>query len=268
MKHSIYRYLLVTIPVCLAAFVLLVPVSFAQDSTSLLDDTNILELHMTDASITDQISSSVGNQITLSAKDGFHLWVVTLEGISPCDCTFVFRSDEFSAVWAEDSSTSSPDYRIRFSAAVKSFDWSIPADNSIIVSYLYLSSDTPVNIQVTFILPDSVDHFNVRYPMTAIDTSVSPSEAEPLPSYSEVVATYPPGTHLCATDATLEDVTSDGSWFLNGSVAYENSQQQIQCFGTKIYVNTSVYIAGVHYEPGVFLTVDKDKGWIQVSGWD
>lgn len=88
------------------------------------------------------------------------------------------------------------------------------------------------------------------------------------PSYSQVVATYPAGTSLCETDATIEAVGADGSWLLNGRIAFENSRQQIRCFGTKIRVNTPVDIDGVHYESGSFLTVNKDLEWVQVSAWD
>lgn len=99
----------------------------------------------------------------------------------------------------------------------------------------------------------------------------TPNPKANLPSYSEIIKTYPAGVELCTTEALLEGIGGNGSWLLNGDIQVKDNQMQVKCFGTKITVNVEggdVIIDGVIYSKGALLTVDKDLNWIEVSSWD
>jgi hypothetical protein len=92
-----------------------------------------------------------------------------------------------------------------------------------------------------------------------------------LPTYSEIVDTYPAGIELCETEASLDGIAGNGSWLLNGEIQIKDNQMQVKCYGTKITVNVEggdVIIDGVMYSKGALLTVDKDLNWIEVSSWE
>ena len=72
----------------------------------------------------------------------------------------------------------------------------------------------------------------------------------------------------CKTEATLESVTANGTWLLNGSTEFRDNKMLVRYYGTKITVGIRVEIDGKTYEPGTKLTVEKDLNWIQVSSWD
>jgi FKBP-type peptidyl-prolyl cis-trans isomerase len=92
--------------------------------------------------------------------------------------------------------------------------------------------------------------------------------AKPLPTYEEVVSTYPDGVPLCRTDTEIvggddQQLSLDGGYIaLN-----EDGVQRYQCYGTKLTVRKKVTLKGKIYRPGARLTVDKDLYWIEVSGW-
>ena len=110
-----------------------------------------------------------------------------------------------------------------------------------------------------------------------------------LPTYSEIVSTYPPGVKFSCTDAevsyiTSDGITLDGIWvFASGLICDGKSQIKVdpggtypisetqtalwKSYGVKITVMDTVTINGKVYQPGSLLTVDKDLNWIQVSSW-
>jgi FKBP-type peptidyl-prolyl cis-trans isomerase len=90
----------------------------------------------------------------------------------------------------------------------------------------------------------------------------------PLPTYEEVVSSYPDGVPLCPTDADIVGGDDQGLLLDGGHVAVnEDGVQRYQCFGTKLTVRKKVMLKGKTYGPGAKLTVDKDLYWIEVSGW-
>ena len=96
-----------------------------------------------------------------------------------------------------------------------------------------------------------------------------PTNTPVLPTYSEVLGTYPMGTALCATNAEITAAYSDGSVDLSGQVSYSDAGgMQYKCYGTKITVNVTATLDGTTYQPGALLTVDKKLNWIQVSSWN
>jgi hypothetical protein len=88
-----------------------------------------------------------------------------------------------------------------------------------------------------------------------------------MPTYSEVLATYPAGTELCVTDAQLT-AHPDGSVELSGTIWFSYGKFVYQCYGTKVTIRDRSTLDGKIYEPGTKLTVDKDLNWIEVSSWE
>ncbi len=92
--------------------------------------------------------------------------------------------------------------------------------------------------------------------------------AKPLPTYEEVVNTYPDGVPLCPTEADVVGGDDQRLSLEGDSIAVnEDGEPRYQCFGTKLTVRKKVTLKGKPYKPGTKLTVDKDLYWIEVSGW-
>jgi peptidylprolyl isomerase len=90
----------------------------------------------------------------------------------------------------------------------------------------------------------------------------------PLPSYEEIVASYPDAVPLCPTDSEIVGGNDQGLSLEGGHIAVnEDGVQRYQCYGTKLTVRKKVTLKGKTYRPGARLTVDKDLYWIEVSGW-
>jgi hypothetical protein len=101
----------------------------------------------------------------------------------------------------------------------------------------------------------------------------TPAEAV-LPTYSQVVATYPLGTTACDFEATAHSATentfeSTGLALTptGGSMPIVNNRAQIPCYGIKITIDAASTINGKTYETGAKLTVDSKNNWTQVSSW-
>ena len=110
-----------------------------------------------------------------------------------------------------------------------------------------------------------------------------------LPTYTEIIRTYPPGVKLSCTDAevsyiTSDGITPDGIWvFASGLICTDTSQIKVdpggtyligetqtaswKSYGVKVTVMDPVTINSEIYQPGSLLTVDNDLNWIQVSSW-
>jgi peptidylprolyl isomerase len=100
----------------------------------------------------------------------------------------------------------------------------------------------------------------------------SPAKKErgkPLPSYEEVVKTYPDGVPLCETEADIVGGNDQKLSLGDGYVpANDDGEPRYQCYGTKLTVRKKVTLKGKTYPPETKLTVDKDLYWIEVSGWE
>jgi hypothetical protein len=88
-----------------------------------------------------------------------------------------------------------------------------------------------------------------------------------MPTYSQVLSTYPASADLCQTDADITGGGDDGL-MLSGTISMRNDGFVYQCHGTKLTVTVAITLDGKTYEPGAKLTVDKDLNWIEVSSWD
>jgi peptidylprolyl isomerase len=91
---------------------------------------------------------------------------------------------------------------------------------------------------------------------------------KPLPTYEEIVNSYPDGVPLCPTESDIVGGDDQGLSLEGGSIAAsEDGVQRYQCFGTKLTVRKKVTLKRKTYRPGTKLTVDKDLYWIEISGW-
>ena len=92
---------------------------------------------------------------------------------------------------------------------------------------------------------------------------------KPLPTYEDVVNTYPDGVPLCETEADIQGGDDQQLSLGDGFISVnEYGDQRYQCFGTKLTVRKKVTLKGKPYPPGTKLTVDKDLYWVAVSGWE
>ena len=100
----------------------------------------------------------------------------------------------------------------------------------------------------------------------------TPVPTPSIPTYSQVIQTYPPDVKLCKTECSIKGST-DEQWLLEveegqAGIEISNSQLQVQCYGTKVTLKIPLVIDGIDYPSDTKLTVDKDMEWIEVSSWD
>src|ERR1035437_278793 len=101
---------------------------------------------------------------------------------------------------------------------------------------------------------------------TTSSTSTTTSIAEPgLPTYSEVVATYPASVSKCDSVANL---TAKGYEVTGGIIQIKNSEIVMPCYGAKITVTQSTSIKGKTFKVGTKITVDAKMNLTPVSSWD
>jgi WD40 repeat protein len=89
-----------------------------------------------------------------------------------------------------------------------------------------------------------------------------------LPSYIEVVESYPADVDLCQAEVQIDSALLDDQWLVSGSLVFVDNQFSLNCYGVKLTVNTALELDGQPYEAGDLLTVDQNLDWIQVSSWD
>lgn len=111
----------------------------------------------------------------------------------------------------------------------------------------------------------------VYFATTAVTTTTAAgvtATTSALPTYSEVVSTYPPGSELIKTEADILSGDDDGLQLGNVvDLAMVNGQFVYKSFGTKLTVRATITLEGKTYQPGAKLTVDKNLHWIEVSSW-
>jgi len=91
---------------------------------------------------------------------------------------------------------------------------------------------------------------------------------KPIPTYEEVVKTYPDGVPLCETEADIVGGNDQQLSLGDGYIPVnDDGEPRYQCYGTKLTVRKKVTLKGKTYAPETKLTVDKDLYWIEVSGW-
>jgi hypothetical protein len=111
-------------------------------------------------------------------------------------------------------------------------------------------------------------------PAAAAAPAPVPSPMAPLPSYTDVLKTFPPTAKMCRTVVYLVDVGNSN--ILNLSVSPKGTEpfqrgpkdRTIRCTGTQISVLKDVRLEEKRYKRGARLTVDKSNNWVEVSGWN
>ena len=100
------------------------------------------------------------------------------------------------------------------------------------------------------------------------------SPTPPPPTYMEVLKTFPPTAKMCRTVVYLVDVGNSNIMSLSvspkGTDPFQKGPKDpsIRCTGTQVTVLKDVRLEEKRYKRGDRLTVDKDKNWVLVSGWN
>lgn len=108
------------------------------------------------------------------------------------------------------------------------------------------------------------------------DMNVSAHFVILIPSYSDILKTYPADAEICTYKTNVTGVDEDGSWkivipagtklkIVNGEWVLDFS---LDCYGVQVTLDVPVTIGGKTYPPGTKLTRDKDLNWVEVSSWD
>ena len=111
-------------------------------------------------------------------------------------------------------------------------------------------------------------------PAAAATPAPKPSPAAPLPSYTDVLKTFPPTAKMCRTVVYLVDVGNSNIMSLSvhprGTDPFQRGPKDrtIRCTGTQISVLKDVRLEEKRYKRGARLTVDKNNNWVEVSGWN
>lgn len=137
----------------------------------LLMDTAQLELKVTDTEEADRISSAGYQMTTLSAKEGYKLVVVSLEGTVQEPCRLTFNTTEFAAIYEKETTDHEGKKQLRVSvkesSAIERGAWSIPPEGAKSTVTFYIREPGPITLRVAFILPEEITSFHVRYPTLA-----------------------------------------------------------------------------------------------------
>jgi len=111
-------------------------------------------------------------------------------------------------------------------------------------------------------------------PAAAPAPTPTPSPVAPLPSYTDVLKTFPPTAKMCRTVVYLVDVGNSNIMSLSvsprGTEPFQRGPKDrtIRCTGTQISVLKDVRLEEKRYKRGTRLTVDKNNNWVEVSGWN
>ena len=108
------------------------------------------------------------------------------------------------------------------------------------------------------------------------DMNVSAHFVILIPSYSDVLKTYPADADICTNKTHVTGVNQDGSWkivipsdtklkIVDGKLVLDFT---LNCYGVQVTLDVPVTIGSKTYPPGTKLTRDKDLEWVEVSSGD
>ena len=151
----------------------------------LLIDLSQLELKVTDAKVVDHISTGTGGyeETTLSAKKGYKLVVVSLEGRVQKPCRLTLDTTDFAAICEKETINykGKKGFEIfleKSRAIAKDFRWSIlPKGASSLVTTYYIYKPGPFTLQVALILSEEITSFYVRLPYACSRQGIDPRKA-------------------------------------------------------------------------------------------
>jgi len=140
----------------------------------LLIDLSQLELKVTDAKVVDHISTGTGGfeETTLSAKKGYKLVVVSLEGRVQKPGRLTLGATDFAAVYEKETINHNGKKRFQVflqksGAIAKDSRWTIPPKGSSIVTTYYIYKPGPFTLWVALVLSEEITSFYLRYPTFA-----------------------------------------------------------------------------------------------------
>lgn len=119
-----------------------------------------------------------------------------------------------------------------------------------------------------------VDNLSLIAPDSATVTSrtttteQSTTTVVTLPSYSEVVAAFPPGVSPCTTRADISGGEGGSYEFAGGAILDNSVENPLFCFGAQYTViGPTVLPDGTSVPVGSFLTIDGEGNLIPISGF-
>jgi len=132
----------------------------------LLMDLAQINLEVKDAEVINEISSY---DRTISAKGGYKLVAVTLEGNVNKPCRIAFNNFQFAAIYEEYSTKYKAEgefiVHIKESSAIaKNNSWSLAPEGGIVTTTYYIYESGPIFLKVAFSLPEEIFSFYVLYP--------------------------------------------------------------------------------------------------------
>ena len=148
----------------------------------LLMDIAQLELKVTDTEEADRISRVGYPGTTLSAKVGYKLVVVSLEGTVQEPCGLPFNTTEFAAIYEKETTDYEGKKKLQVfvteSSGIESATWSIPPEGARTTVTFYIPEPGPITLRVVFILPEEITSFHVRYPALAQGKAAIPGKQD------------------------------------------------------------------------------------------
>lgn len=137
----------------------------------LLIDLSQLELKVTDAKVVDHISTGTGGfeETTLSAKKGYKLVVVSLEGRVQKPGRLTLGATDFAAVYEKETINHNGKKRFQVflqksGAIAKDSKWVIPRKGYSTVTTYYIYKPGPFTLWVALVLSEEITSFYLRYP--------------------------------------------------------------------------------------------------------
>lgn len=132
----------------------------------LLMDLAQINLEVKDAEVINEISSY---DRTISAKGGYKLVTVTLEGNVNKPCRIAFNNFQFAAIYEEYSTKYKVEgefiVHIKESSAIaKNNAWSLPPEGGIVTTIYYIYESGPIFLKVAFSLPEEILSFYILNP--------------------------------------------------------------------------------------------------------
>jgi hypothetical protein len=107
----------------------------------------------------------------------------------------------------------------------------------------------------------------VQFAMVASITGCGGTN-EDLPTYSQIVKTYPAGRAICKLKILMGPGDTEDTvniTYKAGTSIFE--MDYIRCYGVKMTLMEPLSIDGRTYPKGAKFTVDKNHDWVQVRSW-
>ena len=129
-----------------------------------------LKLEVTNTEVVDQISSYFGlDTLTLSAKEGDKIVVVTLKGIVPHPCRITIEPRDFSVICEEETTKSKGEKEVSLGFRVSDATSGVTGESWgwLLTRSTFTGKPGPIILKMAVCLPEKITNFFVRYPVLA-----------------------------------------------------------------------------------------------------